>query len=442
MFESRRERRAVNIWPGFVDALATLLLVLVFLLLVFTISQFYLGEVLSGRNRALESLRSQVDELAETLALKREEAAGLSETLEQVRSRLQATLSQRDELRVSLRKTEQEAAASRDRVEQLEQALAAAEEKVAGTEDELAASLKEIASLQADISALRETRDTLESRVGELAAALQSNREAAQQARDRSQRLESELAETTRLKQQAIEERETRIQDLVAEVEERDRALEQQQGLTAEANARVDALRDEVEALRAQLSSVAEALEASEATVAEQQARIEDLGERLNSALVKRVRELSRYRSEFFGRLREILGERSDIRIVGDRFMFQSELFFETASAALGPGGKDKLATVAETLSEVTAQIPPDLDWILLVEGHTDARPINTERFPSNWELSTARATSIVHYLADRGIPPRRLAAAGYGPYQPLAEGDSAKAYARNRRIEFKLTSR
>ena len=442
MLESRGSRRAVNIWPGFVDALATLLLVLVFLLLVFTISQFYLGEVLSGRNRALESLRAQVDELAETLALKRDEAAGLSEQLEQVRGRLQATLAQRDELRLNLRSAEQEAKASRAQVERLQQALAAAEEEIAGTEQELKASLKEIASLQADIAALRATRDKLESRVGELASALDTSRQTTAQLRDRSKRLEAELAETTRLKQQAIEDRETRIEDLVAEVSQRDRALEQQQRLTAEAEARVDALRGEIEALRTQLSSIAKALETSEATVAEQKVEIERLGERLNSALVKRVRELSRYRSEFFGRLREILGDRSDIRVVGDRFMFQSELFFETGSAALGAGGKDKLATVAETLTEVTAQIPPDLDWILMVEGHTDERPIRTERFPSNWELSTARATSIVHYLIDRGIPARRLAAAGYGPYQPLAEGESAAAYARNRRIEFKLTSR
>jgi len=442
MLDSRGSRRAVNIWPGFVDALATLLLVLVFLLLVFTISQFYLGEVLSGRNRALESLRLQVDELAETLALKRAEAAGLSDQLEQVRSRLQATLAQRDELRLSLRSAEQEAQASREQAERLEKALAAAEQKIVGTEQQLQVSLKEIASLQADIAALRATRDKLEARVGELASALEFSQQTTTQLRDRSKRLESELAETTRLKQQAIEQRETRIEDLVAEVAERDRALEQQQQLTAQARARVEALRGEIEALRSQLSSIAAALEASEATMAEQKAQIKQLGERLNSALVQRVRELSRYRSEFFGRLREILGDRSDIRIVGDRFMFQSELFFESGSAALGTGGKDKLATVAKTLTEVTAQIPPDLDWILMVEGHTDERPIQTERFPSNWELSTARATSIVHFLIDRGIPARRLSAAGYGPYQPLAEGDSPEAYARNRRIEFKLTSR
>jgi chemotaxis protein MotB len=151
------------------------------------------------------------------------------------------------------------------------------------------------------------------------------------------------------------------------------------------------------------------------------------------------VQELARYRSEFFGRLREVLGERSDIRIVGDRFVFQSEVLFDTGEATLNPAGEAQLASFADTLREIAGSIPAEIDWILRVDGHTDVRPISSARFPSNWELSTARATEVVKYLISRGIPPRRLVAAGFGEYQPLEPGNTEEAYRRNRRIEFKL---
>ncbi|MCP3669949.1 MAG: OmpA family protein, partial [Gammaproteobacteria bacterium] len=155
-----------------------------------------------------------------------------------------------------------------------------------------------------------------------------------------------------------------------------------------------------------------------------------------------KVKELSSYRSEFFGRLREVLGDHPDIHVVGDRFMFQSELLFASASADLGDAGRVQLKKLAATLKEVTAQIPSDINWILRVDGHTDRNPINTEEFPSNWELSTARALSIVTFLVAEGIAPGRLAATGFAEFHPLDSSKTTDAFSRNRRIELKLTER
>jgi chemotaxis protein MotB len=216
---------------------------------------------------------------------------------------------------------------------------------------------------------------------------------------------------------------------------------ERQQALTS-AQEEVALLNTQLAELRKQLADIKVALEASEQNDVEQQAIIKDLGRRLNTALAAKVQELASYRSEFFGRLRQALGNRPDIRIEGDRFVFQSELLFPSASASLQEGGKAELDKLAQTLLEIANQIPSDIPWILRVDGHTDIRPINTPEFPSNWELSTARALSVVRYLAARGVPTNRLAATGFGPYQPLDPGNGPEAWAKNRRIEFKLTER
>lgn len=420
---ARRRSRTADVWPGFVDVLATVVLVFVFLLLLFIVGQFYLSGVLLERHRALESLQARVSALAETLALEKEQGAELQARIGELSERLQATLAERDALRRQLAQTEQGLEAKTETLE---------------------LKLRELASLQADIAALRELREGLEAQVGELSAALGGAREEAAALRDRTKALEARLAEAeerTHLAQREIEQREIRIQELVATVEERDEALARQQRLSADAGERIRALQQQMQALQQQLAALNAALEAREQTIGEQQLRIEDLGRRLNLALAQRVQELARYRSEFFGRLREVLGDIPEIEVSGDRFRFQSELFFATGSAEIGPQGREKLDQVAETIQEIAARIPPDLDWVLMVEGHTDARPIRTQRFPSNWELSTARAQSIVHYLIGRGVPPRRLAAAGFGEYHPLVDGDSPEAWARNRRIEMRLTN-
>jgi chemotaxis protein MotB len=206
--------------------------------------------------------------------------------------------------------------------------------------------------------------------------------------------------------------------------------------------AQVELLNQQIAALRRQLAALESALEASENKDKESQARLSDLGQRLNLALAQRVQELSRFRSEFFGRLRAILGDRPDIRVVGDRFVFQSEVFFDPGSAVIQPGGRNELDKLAGALQELEKQIPKDVAWVLRVDGHTDIRPIASAQFPSNWELSAARAISVVQYLIGKGISPQRLVAAGFGEFQPLDTATTDDAFRRNRRIELKLTER
>jgi chemotaxis protein MotB len=218
--------------------------------------------------------------------------------------------------------------------------------------------------------------------------------------------------------------------------------LDTQKSLTSRAMAQVELLNQQIAALRRQLAAIESALEASESKDKEAQARIADLGQRLNLALAQRVQELSRFRSEFFGRLRAILGDRPDIRVVGDRFVFQSEVFFDAGQAVVQPGGRAELDKLAAALTELEKQIPKDVAWVLRVDGHTDVRPIASAQFPSNWELSSGRAISVVQYLIGKGISPQRLVAAGFGEFQPLDPATTDDAYRRNRRIELKLTER
>jgi len=225
-------------------------------------------------------------------------------------------------------------------------------------------------------------------------------------------------------------------------VSELSSALEDEKHVSSRALAQVELLNQQIAALRRQLAAIEEALDVSEKRDKESQARIADLGQRLNVALAQRVQELSRYRSDFFGRLREILGNRADIRIVGDRFVFQSEIFFDTGQAVLRPEGKEELDKLGGALLDLEKEIPSEIAWVLRVDGHTDVRPIASSQFPSNWSLSAARAISVVQYLIGKGVSPQHLVAAGFGEFQPLDPGQSEEAYRRNRRIELKLTER
>jgi chemotaxis protein MotB len=231
--------------------------------------------------------------------------------------------------------------------------------------------------------------------------------------------------------------------DAVGRAAELNKALDSEKVISARALAQIEVLTQQITALRRQLAALEEALDASEKRDKESQGRIADLGQRLNVALAQRVQELSRYRSEFFGRLRAILGNRPDIRIVGDRFVFQSEVFFDTGQALLLPEGRAELDKLATALIDLDKQIPAEIAWVLRVDGHTDVRPIiNSPIFKSNWELSSARAISVVQYLISLGVPAQRLVAAGFAEFQPLDAAANEDAYKRNRRIELKLTER
>lgn len=352
---------ADNSWPGFVDALSTLLLVIIFLLSMFVLAQFFLGQALSGREQALAELRGQVAQLGNLLRLEQQANASLRDNMTELAASLTAANADRDRLGADL-----------DTVRQ------------------------SLASSEASLSEITAARDALEARARELE--------------------EQYAASST--------------------------ALSEEQILSRRAREQVNVLERNVTALREQLTRLEAALQASEERDRRNQAVIVDMGRRLNRALASKVEELAGYRSEFFGRLKEVLSNRPEIRIEGDRFVFASELLFASGQSDLGPEGRAELRKFAETLISISQEIPSELPWILRVDGHTDRRPISTAAFASNWELSSARAISVVRFLITTGVPPERLAAAGFGEFQPIDPADNIFAYSRNRRIEMRLTQR
>lgn len=477
---TRRQRGATDIWPGFVDALAALLIIVIFLLMVFTLAQYFLSEALTGRDEALARLNRTVAELQEMLSLEKRSNEELRTNLAQVSEQLQASLADRDRLssqlaelmpsydamRVDLAARTAElaamatrATAAEERVAKLEKNLADAFKTVEADKEKIEAKLAEIASLMQDLETLRKVRTELEKKVAELAQTLKLSKEeveklAKQNAesqiamtalRDRSKALEAKLSteqERTALAQTEIEKAETRLKDALARSGVLESELTEEQKMSVQARRQVELLNQQIAALRRQLARLESALEVSEHKSKDQQVQIADLGRRLNLALAAKVEELARYRSEFFGKLREVLGNRKDIQIVGDRFVFQSEVLFTSGSATLSRPGQIQIANVTRILLDISRTIPKKLNWVLRVDGHTDKVPIATARFPSNWELSSQRAISVVKFMASRGVAEDRLVAAGFGEHHPIDARNDEIGYRRNRRIEFKLTQR
>jgi chemotaxis protein MotB len=338
--KARRGGGVTNYWPGYVDMLSTLLLVVTFLMSLFMLTNYFITTQTSGKDTMLSRLNRQLSELTELLALERSKKQSLEDSL----SALQATLVDKD---------------------------------------------KENARLTGLLG-------------------------------DQSGKTEGAEAKTNEMSSQ----------------------LDQQKRITNEALAKVEILNQQLAALRLQLAALQEALDASEAKDKESQVKIAELGQRLNVALAKKVQELARYRSDFFGKLREVLGARPDFQVVGDRFVFAADVLFDSGSADLKPEAMPQIDKLADALRELETQIPGDIAWVMRIDGHTDIRPITNAFYASNWELSSARAISVARYLIDRGVPPNRLVAAGFGEFQPLQASDSDEALARNRRIELKLTER
>jgi chemotaxis protein MotB len=336
----RRGADYAEFWPGYVDVLSSLLLVVTFLMSIFMLAQYFASQEASGKDTALKQLTLQISELTNLLSLEK----GKSKS----------------------------------------------------TADDLAA-------MQATLSSLREEN--------------------------------AKLSGTALSGDEAAKAAEARISGLSTD-------LENQKKVSDEALAKVDILNQQLLSLRRQIAALNDALQASEKKDVESQTRIKDLGSRLNAALARQVQELQRYRSDFFGRLRELLKNRKDIRVVGDRFVFESEVLFPSGSNQLTPEGLAAMDQLATAIIALENEIPKEIDWALQVDGHTDIRPIASSTFPSNWELSTARAISVVRYLVSRGVSPQRLGAAGYGEFRPLEQGIDEASLRRNRRIELKLTNR
>ncbi len=434
----RGSRRPVNIWPGFVDALASLLLVVIFVLMVFMIAQYFLSVALSGRDEALTRLEREINNLAELLSLEKSANADLRIDISQLSSELQSSLSVRESLASQIAALTE----SRDAIQARLAAAEAAGGKV-GKELEDAYKVievdKEKIEVQlAQLAILEKLRDDLTRR---LRTAEAEGAQVGKELEDAYKVIDADK-EKIQAQLQDIAILQSLHDDLMAKLAKTESDVGEQKELTDAAQAQLLLLNRQIMALRQQLAILATALEVAESANKEQEVQIFDLGRRLNVALASKVQELARYRSEFFGRLREVLGNRQDVRIVGDRFVFQSEVLFETGSAELGEPGQRQLAQLARTLNEIAPRIPKNLPWVLRVDGHTDRVPIHTPEFPSNWELSTARAISVVRFLMDQGIAAEHLAATGFGEYQPLDPGLSADALRRNRRIELKLTQR
>lgn len=419
---TRRTRYTIDIWPGFVDALASILMVFIFMLLIFVLAQFFLTDTLEGRNQALSQLSQGINQLFDVLSLERKKSTELQDSVDALSSRLEATLTERDSLAIELTNATERAESAVSQANELRAKLTDALQTITGDKEQIEQQLGEISALQGDVVALERLRAQLEDQIAGLNATLKQRDNEISAAKQQTQSVNERLAEA-RESTHSVQA-----------------ALTEQQGLTSKAEAKITLLNSQIVALRKQLSELSSVLALSKATVADQKVEIAELGQRLNIALSNKVQELSRYRSEFFGRLREVLGQRSDIQIVGDRFVLQSELLFTSGAAELGPAGKEQLNELADTLKEIAEEIPADIEWILSVAGHTDRRPIRTAQFPSNWELSTARALSIVNYLIGQGIAPDRLSAAGFAEFHPVDPGNTADAYRRNRRIEIKLT--
>ena len=383
-------------WPGFVDALATLLMVIIFVLLVFVLIQVNLAYRVAGQDATMNDMRAQIVSLGDLLNLERKANDELKDELAGISSLLDATTKERDSL-----------------VTQLANATAT-----------LSLRNSEIRQLTAIQAQTEESLEAARQTIAERVAALEAIELTLAEAQAKLMKSEVEIADAAARNVSSL----ARISELETK--------------NAASQAEVAQMTNAVTALRLRIEELTSLLAEKEAQAARDKIAIASLGKSLNNALASRVQELQRFRSEFFGRLREVLRGRDDVRIVGDRFVFQSEVLFAQGAASLGPEGEEKLGQLAVALNQIAAEIPEDIDWILQVEGHTDDIPVRAGRFADNWDLSTERALSVVRFLAESGLPANRLAAAGYGEFQPLDDAGSDEARRRNRRIEMKLTQR
>ncbi|WP_144778588.1 peptidoglycan -binding protein [Marinobacter maritimus] len=343
----RRSRSTTNVWPGYVDALSALLMLVIFMLLIYVVSQLFLSQTLSDRNSELARLNQRLNEISQLLGLEQSKTEALEQQMLTVQSNFSDSLAQNEDL-----------------------------------QDRLNASRNQLMQLTADAEARTE-----------------------------------------------------RLANMNQELDDKDELSASQQNMILR-------LSNQIASLQNQLRQITAALKLQKEMTVDKEDELENVSRRLNTLLAERINQLEQYQSEFFSRLRNILAANENIRIVGDRFLLPSELLFASGSAQLGDAGKRELDKLAGVLLDVVKTIPDDLDWILRIDGHTDLIPINTPQFPSNWELSTARAVAVVRYLANQNVPQNRMVAAGFGEFFPVAEGTTPEALQKNRRIEIKLTDR
>ncbi len=481
------QTEGLNAWPGYVDALSTLLMVIIFVLLVFVLAQAFLSVALSGRDQALDRMSRQMAEISDMLSLERGRTSELQLSVASLNRDLAAAKSNGDTLSKQLAdigRDQQKTAAERDVLrserDRLTARLADADlqaRSALSRNEALQAQLADIAkrgdgaSRDSAMNAAQAAQNLAQFNVtaGQLAdarrqlastQALLDEMKKQAEAQDRTvqadkatiaaklsdlAKLNDQLRQTMALRDEL--ERQAKDAAVRATTEAERRAavtaqLSDEKRLGDSARAQVALLNQQIEQLRLQMAGIAKALDVSESSAKDKDVQIANLGNRLNAALAQKVEELQRYRSEFFGRLREVLANRPGINVVGDRFVFQSEVLFPVGSADLTQAGQDQITDLAKTLKTIASEIPADVNWLLRVDGHADRQPTSNGRFASNWELSASRAITVVKLLVAEGIPANRLAATGFGDNQPLDNSDTPEAYAKNRRIELRLTDR
>ncbi|HVC62340.1 MAG TPA: peptidoglycan -binding protein [Acetobacteraceae bacterium] len=426
----RHGGNGLDAWPGYVDALSTLLMVIIFVLLVFVLAQAFLSVVLSGRDKALDQVKQQLAQLTDALSLERGHSAQLQASVAQLSQQLAASSKARDTLSqqlAALQSQSQQLTAQRDalltQVQQLGAQRETVSQQLTQSNAQLAAMRQQMAELDKTVTA---DKATIQARLSDLAK-LQEQTQALAALRDQLEKQAQDAAARAMTEQQRRAAVELQLAD--------------EKKLGDSAQAQIALLNQNVEQLKAQLAAVSQALDLAQAQGRDKDVQIANLGQKLNAALAAKVQELQQYRSEFFGRLRKVLAGRPGIQIVGDRFVFQSEVLFPSGSADLTQAGVAQMTALAVTIKDIATEIPPDLHWILQVNGYTDPQPVKGGQFVSNWELSSARAITVVKLLIADGVPPEHLAATGFAEFQPFVPGDTPAAYAKDRRIELRLTN-
>ncbi len=423
-------------WPGYVDALSTLLMVVIFVLLVFVLAQGFLSLALTGRSKELDTVSQKLADVGRMLSLEKSHAAGLADTVAQLNSALASANADRqgltarvaglgldvsnlraarDSLTTALGAAQQTAKANDTRANQLGSQLADAQQRLAdmkkeadalnrtvqANRDTIQAKLSDLAKMDEQVRALSALRDQLEKQAQDAAARAMTEQ-------DRRKAVSAQLAD--------------------------------EQKLGDSAKAQIALLNQQVDQLKAQLGAVARALDIAHASGRDKDAKIANLGQQLNAALAAKVQELQQYRSDFFGTLRKVLADEPGVQIVGDRFVMQSDVLFPVGSADLSSDGVVQMSKIAETVKHIAEKIPPGIVWVLDVDGYADRQPVTTGPFASNWELSAARAISVVNLLVKEGVPADHLSATAFGDNHPLDTADTPAGYAKNRRIELRLT--
>ena len=461
------------IWPGFVDVLASTLMVIIFVVLLFTVAQVYLGDLVVGKNEQIQNLEKTIEIQDETIVeqdlslsdkelalIERQEVISQLDTeLEILDQEIRAKLSEISEKENLITSKDQEILIQDELLKQKDETIltlddlidkqsldiAELNEIIARITEELSLSLDEKEELRGKLSSLNEEQESLKNQLQALGG---ENQLLVGQLSDSQGRIQSllESLSSSKGENEILETQISSVENQNQSLRDQISSLEQDSTIQTtnlnEALTQISRLSEDIKILSNEIQLLNNLLDAKEAEIASNKIELGELGDRLNRVLTSELFKLQKYKSEFFGQLSETLGQREDIQIKGDRFIFQSEILFESGSADIQAEGRVALSLIAKTLIDLSDQIPTDLNWVLQIDGHTDRVPIATAKFPSNWELSHARALEVVKFFIQQGIPADKLSANGYGEHQPISLGSSPEDLKLNRRIELKITQR